>query len=265
VQLMLGPYGTSITLAVAPVTERYQVPLVEANGAASELFTKGYRYIFAVLSTADQYLTQALELAAKNADKLGKSKHELTIALATEDDQFGQDVRAGVLDDAMRLGINCVVDDQLPADLNDMTVTLSKVKALKPDVLLISGHEKGALTAIRQIDALNIDVPIIALTHCDAARLTEKEPELASHIFCPKQWHRSIKYRGKLFGSAEDFARRFEEVYGYEPPYQVAQSAAAVYVFANALERAQSLEPEKVRDAIAATDLATFYGPIKFD
>jgi branched-chain amino acid transport system substrate-binding protein len=36
-------------------------------------------------------------------------------------------------------------------------------------------------------------------------------------------------------------------------------------VFADAFKRAQSLEPEKVRDAIAATDLTTFYGPIKFD
>ena len=48
-------------------------------------------------------------------------------------------------------------------------------------------------------------------------------------------------------------------------PYQAAQSAAAVHVFADAIKRAQSLDPEKVRDAIAATELDTFYGPIKFD
>lgn len=71
--------------------------------------------------------------------------------------------------------------------------------------------------------------------------------------------------QGALFGSAEDFARAFEMVYGYAPPYQAAQSAAAVYVLADALERAQSLDTDKVRDAIAATDLLTFYGPIKFD
>ena len=65
--------------------------------------------------------------------------------------------------------------------------------------------------------------------------------------------------------SATDFAALFEKVYGYEAPYQAAQSAAAVYVFADAFARAQSLDPEKVRDAIAATDLPTFYGPIKFD
>ena len=51
----------------------------------------------------------------------------------------------------------------------------------------------------------------------------------------------------------------------YEAPYQAAQSAAAVHVFADAFKRAQSLDAETVHDAIAATELETFYGPIKFD
>ena len=47
-------------------------------------------------------------------------------------------------------------------------------------------------------------------------------------------------------------------------PYQVAQASAAVYVFKDAFERAGTLDKDKVRDAIAATDLSTFYGSIKF-
>lgn len=265
VSFMLGPYSSGLTKAILPIIERHKVPMVEANGAARELFTKGYRYIFAVLSTSDQYLRPALELAAAHAGKLGKSAGEVTFAMATANDPFAQDVRAGVLDDAMRLGINCVIDDQLPPELDDMSVTLNKVKALKPDLLVVSGHEKGALTAVKQIEALRTDIPMVALTHCDSARLAEQLPKAASHVFCAHQWHRSLGHKGKLFGSADDFARRFQEVYGYEAPYQSAQSAVAVYVFADAMARAQDLDTVKVRDALAATDLATFYGPIKFD
>lgn len=264
VKFILGPYSSSLTKAVVPVTERYKVPMVEANGASRELFTEGYRYIFAVLSTSDQYLRPVLELAARHAEKLGTAD-DLTMAMATSDDPFAQDVRAGVLEDAMRLGINCVIDDRLPPGLDDMSVTLNKVKALKPDLLVVSGQEQGALTAVKQIEALGVDIPMIALTHCDSARLAQRLPRSGAHIFCPNQWHRSLEYEGELFGKADDFARRFEEVYGYEAPYQAAQSAAAVYVFADAFKRAQSLDPEKVRDAISATDLSTFYGPIKFD
>jgi len=265
VDFILGPYSSELTKAVLPIVERHKVPMVEANGSARELFTKGYRYVFGVLSTSDQYLTPAIDLAAKNAEKLGKKSEELTLAMATEDDPFAQDVRAGVLADAERLGINCVIDDQLPPELDDMSETLAMVKALKPDILVVSGHEKGALTAVKQIEAMRVDVPIIALTHCDAAQIAKKMPKASEDVFCAQQWHRALKYKGDLFGSAADFAALFKKVYGYEAPYQAAQSAVAVYVFADALKRARSLEPEKVRDAISATDLPSFYGPIKFD
>ena len=210
VKFMLGPYSSSLTKAILPVVEKYQVPMIEGNGSARELFTKGYRYIFAVLSTSDQYLTPAIDLAAEHAAELGKTKDKLKVALAMENDPFAQDVRAGVLDDIRRQGMMVVIDDQLPPELNDMSVTLAKVKALKPDVLVISGHEKGALTAVSQIEALQVYVPIIAMTHCNSAQIAEKLGPAAEHVFCAHQWHRSLGYKGELFGTAEDFARAFE-------------------------------------------------------
>jgi branched-chain amino acid transport system substrate-binding protein len=265
VRYMLGPYSSGLTKAILPIVERYKVPMVEANGAARELFTKGYRYIFAVLSTSDQYLSPAIDLVAKNAHRLGKTVSEITVAIATENDPFAQDVRAGVLADLQRHGMDVSIDDRLPPELNDMAVTLAKIRALRPDILVVSGHEKGALTAVTQIEALRVNVPVIAITHCDSAQLAKKLKRASEHVFCAHQWHRSLDHKGELFGSAGDFAILFESVYGYEAPYQAAQSAAAVYVFADAFARAQSLDRETVRDAISATDLPTFYGQIKFD
>ena len=46
--------------------------------------------------------------------------------------------------------------------------------------------------------------------------------------------------------------------------YQAAESSAALLVFKDAFERAQSFDTKKVRDALAATDMQTFYGNIKF-
>ena len=265
VKFMLGPYSSDLTKAILPVIEKHGVPMVEGNGAARQLFTKGYHYIFAVLSTSEQYLTSAIQLAAENAHKLGKKPEEITIALAMENDPFAQDVRAGVLDDAERHGMRVVIDDQLPPELNDMAVTLAKIKALKPDMLVVSGHEKGAITAVTQIKAMKVRVPIIAMTHCDSAELAEKFAEASEHTLCAAQWHPELNYEDDLFGTASDFAAAFKAAYGYEAPYQAAQSAASVQVFADAIDRAQSLDPAKVRDAIAATELQTFFGKVKFD
>ena len=61
VHYMLGPYSSGLTKAMAPVTEENQIPMVEANGASRSLFTKGYKYLFAVLSAANQYLEVAID------------------------------------------------------------------------------------------------------------------------------------------------------------------------------------------------------------
>jgi branched-chain amino acid transport system substrate-binding protein len=264
VKFMLGPYSSGITKAILPVIERHKVTMIEANGAARELFAKGYRYIFAVLSTSDQYLTPGIDLAAEHAKDLGKTPESLRVALIMANDPFGQDVRSGVLTDIQRHGMQVVVDDQLPPELNDMSMTLAKIKALKPDVLVVSGHETGALTAVTQIAALKVYVPIIAMTNCDSAQIAEKLGQAAEYVFCAHQWHETLGYKDDVFGSAGDFAKAFREAYGYPAPYQAAESAAALEVFADAFKRAQGLDSEKVRDAVAATELDTFYGPVKF-
>ena len=265
VKFMLGAYSSALTKAMAPVTENYKVPHVEANAAARELFTQGYRYLFAVLSTTDYYLRDAVQLAAEVARQHGRDPATLRVAMAFENDPFSLDIRAGVLEDTARHGMKVVVDDKLPPDINDMSATLAKVKALRPDLLLVSGHEKGATLVARQTAEMKVDVPMIATTQCDSARIAETMPAAAEGILCTAQWDRHLSYQDRWFGTAEQYAQRFEKEFSYPTPYQAAESTAAVLVYADAFERAGSLDPEKVRDALAATDLLTMFGPIHFD
>ena len=259
VQYMLGPYSSGLTKAMAPVTEENRIPMVEANGASRSLFTKGYKYLFAVLSAANQYLESSIDLAVeKNGGR------PVRIAMAFEQDAFSQDVRLGILDAAKRTASKIVIDDKLPKELNDMAATLSKVKAVKPDVLVVSGHSKGALTAIRQISEMKVDVPMLAMTHCDASALARQHGKKSEYALCAAQWHKSLSYKDKYFASASDFDRDFNTEYGYPPPYQAAESAAALLVWKDAFERANSLNKDKVRDALATTDMQTFYGNVKF-
>ncbi|HEY4344116.1 MAG TPA: amino acid ABC transporter substrate-binding protein [Parvibaculum sp.] len=261
VKYLLGPYSSGLAEAMAPVTEKYGVPMVEANGAAISLFRKGYKYLFAVLTTTDQYLKGAVELAAASAPDSKKLK----VAMAFENDPFSQDVRAGVSDDAKRFGMKVVVDDKLPPELNDMSATLTKVKLLKPDLLIVSGHEKGAATAVRQIADQRVNVPMLAMTHCDSAQIAEKLGKIAEYTLCGAQWAASLTYSDTLFGKASDYAALYQKTYNEAAPYQAAESSAAVQVFADAFARAGSLDPKAVRDALSKTDIKTFYGPIKFD
>jgi branched-chain amino acid transport system substrate-binding protein len=265
VKFLLGPYSSGLTKAIAPVTEKHGVPMIEANGASRSLFSNGYKNLFAVLSTSEQYLSSAIALAAERAKAEGRDPATLKIAMAFENDPFSQDVRAGVMDDAAKFGMQIVIDDKLPKDLSDMTPTLTKVRALKPDLLVVSGHSKGAATAIRQLNEQNVYVPMLAMTHCDSADIIGKFGAGAENTLCAAQWAPTLTYSDDLMGSAADFAKMFQDRYGYAPPYQAAESAAAVMVFADAFARAGSTDQGAVRDALAATDMQTFFGSIKFD
>ncbi len=267
IKYLLGPYSSGLTKAMAPVTEKYKIPMIEANGASRSLFTKGYRYLFAILTSADQYLASAVDVLAEKAKAIGKNPSEMKIVLAFENDPFSQDVRLGVVEAAERHGMKIAIDDKLPKTLDDMSATLNKAKAVKPDLLAISGHAKGAATAARQIEQFRVDVPMVAMTHCDSAAIESKIPAGAEFTLCAKQWQKQLTYRDDdgLFGGGEDFVRLFWEAYDYEPPYQSAESAAAVQVWADAFRRAQSFDTDKLRDAIASTDMQTFYGNIRFN
>ena len=265
IMLILGPYSSGLTKAIAPVTEKYRIPMIQANGADRDLFTQGYKYNFAVLSTSDQYLASAVQLLGELTRAAGKDPKQLKVAIAVENDPFSQDVRDGIVEDAKKWGMKVVVDDKLPPDFNDMSATLTKVKALKPDLLVVSGHTKGVLLGVRQVSEQKVNAPMLAATHCDSADIISKYGKAAEYWLCGSQWDRSLTYRDSWFGTAEDFATLFEKTYKYEAPYQAAESAAAVLVYADALHRAGSLDVAKVREAIAKTDMQTFYGSVKFD
>jgi len=265
IKFILGPYGSGPTKGIAPITEKYKIPMVEGNGASRSLFNKGYKYLFAVLSTSEQYLAESINLLAEQFKKAGKDPSSAKVAIAVENDPFSMDIRAGVLDDARRWGMKVIIDDKLPKELTDMTATLTKVKALKPDVLVVSGHSKGAALVIRQTSQMKVDVPMLAITHCEAADVIGKFGGDANYTLCATQWAETMTYRDKWFGFAGDYAELFKETYGYMPPYQAAESTAAVLVYVDALERARSFDTEKVRDALAATNLLTFYGWVDFD
>lgn len=265
IKFILGPYSSGLTKAIAPETERLKTPMVEANGAARSLFTNGYKYIFATLSTADQYLAPVIDLAAAHAKALHKKPNQIKVAVVVENDPFSKDIRAGVVERMKKYGMKLVVDDKMPADLSDITPSLTKVKALKADVLVISGHTKGAVTGARQIGEQGIKTPIIAMTQCDSGKLIKKFGKSVEGFLCATQWAPTLTYKGKVFGLASNFEKAFIDRYKVTPPYQAAESAAAVIVYADAIHRAGKLDKEAVREALTKTDLDTFYGHIKFD
>jgi len=266
IKFVLGPYSSPMTKAILPVTEKYKTPVVQSEAASRSLFTQGYKYHFGIIATSEKYLTPVIDMAAEQAKKAGRHPSSVKVAMIFQDDSFSLDVRQGVVDLVKKYKMNTIIDDRMPKDLNDLTAFFTKVKAVKPDVLLISGHEKGAATAARQMGEHRTDVPLIGITHCESAKVVQDFPKVAEGFVCPTQWDETMKASDPLFGTAMDYNNQMKAAHPEykNVPYQTAQASAAIYVWKDAFERAGTLDQEKVRQALIETDLPTFYGHVKF-
>lgn len=266
IKFILGPYSSPLAKAVLPVTEKYKTPVVQAEAASRSLFTQGYKYHFGIIATSEKYLTPVIDMAAEHAKTAGKDPSTVKVGMIFQDDPFSLDVRQGVVDQIKKYKMNTVIDDRMPKDLNDLTTFITKVKALKPDVLLVSGHEKGAATATREMGEHKIEVPLIGMTHCESAKVTIDFPKIAEGFICPTQWDETMKASDPLFGTASNYNKEMKAAHPeYKVvPYQTAEASNAVYVWKDAFERAQSLDQEKVREALTKTDMETFCGRVKF-
>ena len=70
-----------------------------------------------------------------------------------------------------KYAMKAVIDDKLPRHLSDLSATRTKVKALKPDMLVVSGYAKGASRAAPPLNEMNIGVPLVAFSRCESADL----------------------------------------------------------------------------------------------
>ncbi|MBU2532159.1 MAG: ABC transporter substrate-binding protein, partial [Alphaproteobacteria bacterium] len=266
VRYLLGPYGPEIANAVAPVAVANSVPVLLAQDVGRSLNERGNRYRFALRTLTEQHLAVAVDLAAEVARNVGHRASPLRMAIATLDDEPGRELALGVRRRAVERDMEIVVDERLSGDLEALVPMLAKVKRLEPDLLVVSAHARAARAAMAEIVELQVHAPMVVMTHCEAARLVEEFGAGANNVLCARDT--MVKAGDGIFENADVFDKaiaaaveRYEES---SVPDAARRAALAVRIFADAIGRAGSLEPERVTTALAATDLKTYAGTVRF-
>lgn len=262
VRFLLGPYGSSATAADAAVAEQNHVPFISTNGAAQAIYSHGYRYVFGVLSPASKYLQGVLDMAASMAPK------PTTVAILSADDSFSVEVAKSVIDYAPKVGMQVVYNKQYPNGSTNLYAQLAEAKQKNPDIVLNSGHLVEAIAINKAAKDLRLGAKIYAYSVGPATPdFTQALGNDANFVFSGSQWSSQVKYRPVMYLSAPDYVQAYQRKFGTkeEPAYQVADATAGGLALEKAIETANSLDPEKVRDALARLDIVTFYGRIKFD
>ncbi len=270
-KLILSPYGSGGTTAVAPVVERNGQVMVDSNGADTAIFTHGYKNTFAVLSPSSTYVTTIIDALS------GLSPAPKTVAIIAANDGFSQHAAEQGVAEAQAKNMTVLPSanaytssTKVSANATDVSSALIAIKGTNPDVIIISAHLNEAVAAIKQSSELGVKPK-----YGFAATVAPPTPAFISAlgkssegVLGSTQWVPEISASDAIFGSAKDFLANFTNTYGWSSsqyPYQAADAAAACEVLALAIEKAGSADPAAVRTALAGLKADIFYGHIEFD
>jgi branched-chain amino acid transport system substrate-binding protein len=189
------------------------------------------------------------------------------IALISENALFPKLGIDGAAVQAKDAGLQVVYKEYYPSKTTDLSPLLSAAKAQNPDVLIAGGYTADMMLLARQVTELGVKPKMLGfLLGPTLPGFVSSLGPSAEYTLEPVQWAAHMPWKDELFGlTSSEYAARFKKDFGYEPDYHPPQSTAALEVYHRAIQKAGSLDPEKVRDAIATTDMMTAYGTIRFN
>jgi len=255
VPVIMGGYSSSVTAAATPVAQQFKVPFVVCTGSADDITEKGYNYVFRINPAASEYPD------AVNTFLTSVAKDVKTVALLYENSSFGQSSSKSFEKLATGLGLKIVVKEGYQAGAIDFTPLLTKVKAANPDMIYMVSYVMDASLLMRQSKELGV-TPKLFVGGGAGFTLPEfakSAGDASDYVYSATLWVETLPFPG-----AKAYFDNFQKKYGSDTEYHGAEAYAVTYVVADALKRAKSITPKDVRDALAATDMMTAFGPVKF-
>jgi branched-chain amino acid transport system substrate-binding protein len=261
VDFLLGPYSSGATFPASSVAEQHEMPMVVAHAAATTIYERGFENLWATLNSIDQYFGTILEMVAEHED--GPE----SVAIINENALAPQLAADAAEEIGTELGLEVLYKEHYPSGTTDLSSLLAAVRDEDPDMLIGAGYTGDMILLRRQMDDLGYVPNLTAfMLGPTLPGFVEDLGDLAEGILEPVQWAPNMAWEDEVFGwSAQDYSDMFEERFGYAPDYHPPQSSAALMVYYHALQEVGSLDRDQVRDAIDATDIMTFYGPVRFN
>ncbi|MFU0505921.1 amino acid ABC transporter substrate-binding protein [Pseudaminobacter sp. NGMCC 1.201702] len=266
VDVLFGPYTSGSTIAVQPICQKYQVPMISGSAESPNVWKAKPEFNFGIIPSVDT--TSGLSLGVLVGMTNPKAK---TIAVIGVNEPFSKETGEGFQRGAKEAGLEVVAYELVPA-AGDLTPVMSKIAALNPDIVAVGGHEEPLINVVKTSKSLNYRPKALIMhygvTNPAFAQTLGADADGTSGVAV---WLPTVPYKDDVFGTAQDYAALAQKKSGHEPDYTEAGCSASGLVFADAAKRLgkkPSLSPEDrvaLKDAIADTDITTFYGPIKFE
>lgn len=260
VNFLFSPFGSGATKAASNVSEKYGIPTIAATASSAQVYDQGYKYLFGTFTPNDTLTEPLADIVSKRNAAVKR------IAILARNDLFPLAIGEEMQKSAKKRNLDVVMFEKYAIGTLDHASAITQMRAARPDWVFATGYINDLILIRKQMKDLGVAAPVVTMIAGPAYKeFIDAVGPLAENISSAAWWHPAVRYNGKgVFGSTESFNKLWSAKYNGEPDYAQASAAAAGEIFQLAVETAGTLDPAKVRDALAAMDTETFFGRIKF-
>lgn len=255
VDFLLSPWGTPTHLAVVPVLERFNFPMIGSTASSVHIRELKVKNVWFVSpSVHDKLADQLVAMAKQN--------NVQTAAVIGNVLPQAKEIKRFLIPALGAAGIKVAVNEEYPPDIKDLTALLSRVKEAKPDAIFVLSYPADSVLYMRQAKEIGIEAKLQWLAIGPGLPFFRKMlGNSANGIVTMGHWSPD-QARWPLAKPFYDaYVKRFNE----DPDYL---DTILAYMSCEILEQAvakSGTDKNKLREVIATGTFDTIDGPVKFD
>lgn len=251
----LGGFGSDLHAAAAAIAEKNKVPYLGVAFALYKIHQQGFQYLFSPFPKSPSLAKAYFDVF----DTLDPKP--LKIAIFAETTDWGAELGAGWRQEAEARGYELVADETYAPGSTDFSDLILKAKDGGAQAVLALPNPPDALTIVKQMKELDFNPAITAIVRgADAVTWPENMGKDGDYVLLSAGGNPEANFPGAL-----DMVSRHQEKFGKAAAGTTAPAYSTIQILADAIHRANSLDPTAIRDAIVATNMTTVAGPVTFN
>ena len=266
VNVLTGCWNSAVTYPTTAVAERYGIPFIVPVSVADKITEQGFKTVFRI-AAKDSWWTRDQFAFLKDMEKEFNTPVK-RLAFVYENGDWGKGFAGQWKKLAQEGGYEVVLDEPYPSTATDLSPVVQKIRRSRADVLMLVSNAADAILLTNTLAEYKVKLKAIIASgggHADPSFL-QATGNNARYMFDIVEWETDVNKPG-----AREANAKYKAKYGENLTGEAVDAYLAVYVLADALERAASLDPAKIRDALAATDyksgpgMIVGYDAVQFD
>ncbi|MET0264022.1 MAG: branched-chain amino acid ABC transporter substrate-binding protein [Duganella sp.] len=253
VRYIVGPYNSGVAI---PASRTYHDggALMATVATNTKITQQGYKTLYRI-NASDTQLGSKMALYAANVMKLK------TVAVIDDRTAFGQGIAEEFKRQARAAGMTVAGHEFTNDRAFDFTAILTKLKTKKVEAIFFGGYAPQGAPLARQMKQLGINAKLLgADTICTAEMGKLGGDAVADNVYCSQG--------GAILDKAAAgpaFKAKFKARYNKDPDVYAANFYDATLLYAQAMQKANSTDPQKVAAAISAGSYKGVAGTYEFD